>query len=81
MCSLRSVVQAGPSLSHSEVSLAAGMATWVQQGEVVGLAWHVLCPGEGLGDHGPCAAAVGIATWFLQSAVGHSEGEHVLLRS
>lgn len=81
MCSLRSVVQAGPSLSHSEVSLAAGMVTWVWQGEVVGLAWHALCPGEGLGDHGPCAAAVGIAMWFLQSAVGHSEGEHVLLRS
>lgn len=74
-------MQAGPSLSHSEVSLAAGMVTWVRQGEVVGLAWHALCPGEGLGDHGPCAAAVGIAMWFLQSAVGHSEGEHVLLRS
>lgn len=37
MFSLRSVVQAGPSLSHSKVSSAAGMLVLVWQGWVMGL--------------------------------------------
>lgn len=69
MCSLKSVVQAGPSLSHPKVRPAAGTVVWVWEREGTGLSRCAFCPGYGLGDHSPCAATIGMAMWFFKKSV------------